>query len=344
MSRLLGINSGEVGKLRILVVGCGSIGERHIRNLKGFFKGEIIGCDTDPKRRARVGKKYDVPAYANLERVLSLGVDAVLVCTPPITHVSIALKAIDRGAHVFIEKPISHTLERVDELIRKARGKKRVLLVGYNFRFHPGLRLMKKLLDEGEIGRVLSARAEVGQYLPDWRPLQDYRKSYTARRKLGGGIILDGSHELDYMRWLLGEVREVSCFANKLSDLEVDTEDTAEVLLKFKSGAIANVHLDFVRRDYSRNCELIGEEGSIVWSYSEALVKVYSARNKKWRVIKAGSDPNEMYVREIRHFIRCAQEKERPLTDGKEGKKTLEIALAAKKSAETGKIVRVGRS
>lgn len=327
--------------MKILVIGCGSIGERHIRNLKGLSAGEIIAHDTERKRLSTIGEKYKIQTCADLEQALSQNVDAALVCTPPSTHISIARKVIDRKAHVFIEKPLSHNLRWVNELINRAKKKNLTISVGYNLRFHPGLKLVKKVIDEGQIGKVLSARAEVGQYLPDWRPWQDYRRSYTARKELGGGIILEGSHELDYMRWLLGEVEEVSCFAGKLSRLEVDTEDTAEVLLKFRSGAIAGIHLDFVRHDYSRNCELIGEKGSIVWSYSEALAKVYSARNKKWRVFKVDKDPNEMYVREMKHFIRCAREKETPLIDGAEGKKTLEIALAAKKSARVRKVVRV---
>lgn len=327
--------------MRILVIGCGSIGERHIRNLKDFPVGEIIAHDIDQRRLLAIGKKHEIKTYTSLGRALSQNVDAALVCTPPSTHISIARKVINCRAHVFIEKPLSHSLKGVDELIDRARRKNLTIMVGYNFRFHPGVTLTKRLIDKGEVGKILSARAEVGQYLPDWRPWQDYRRSYTARKKLGGGIILDGSHELDYMRWFLGEVKEVFCFAGKLSRLEVDTEDTAEILLKFKSGAIAGIHLDFVRRDYSRNCEIIGEAGSIVWSYPDGLVKVYFARKKRWRIFKTSGDPNEMYVREARHFIKCVQGKEKPLVNGREGKKAIEIALAAKKSAKEGRIVRL---
>ena len=202
--------------------------------------------------------------------------------------------------------------------------------------------MVKKILDREEVGKILSARAEFGQYLPDWRPWQDYRRSYTAKKKLGGGIILDGSHELDYIRWLLGEVEEVSCVAGKVSRLKVDVEDTAEITLKLGSGAIVGIHLDFVRHDYTRNCELIGDRGSIVWSYDDRLVKVYSARDKRWRTFRVGGDPNEMYFQEMKHFIRCVQGKEKPLVSGEEGKKTLEIALAARRAAETGKTVRMG--
>jgi len=326
--------------MKILVIGCGSIGERHIRNLKALSVGEIFAHDINVKTLSEIGKRYKIRTFTKFERALQ-DVDAALVCTYPSTHVPIAKKLVDRGVHIFIEKPLSHNLKGVDELIANAERKNLVLMVGYNFRFHPGLRLVKKMVKEGKIGKVIAARAEACQYLPDWRPWQDYRRSYTARKELGGGIILDGSHELDYMRWLLGEVEEVSCFADKLSCLKVDVEDTAEVLLKFRSGTIAGVHLDFIRRDYSRNCELIGEEGSIVWSYPEALVKVYSAKSKRWRAVKVGTDPSEMYLQETKHFIRCIEGKEKPLIDGKEGKKTLEIALAAKKSAKTRKIVKI---
>ncbi|MFB0500162.1 MAG: Gfo/Idh/MocA family protein [Candidatus Hadarchaeaceae archaeon] len=327
--------------MKILVVGCGSIGERHIRNLKSLAVDEIIACDTDHKRLSAIGKKYKIQTYADLGRALCQDIGAALVCTPPVTHIPIAREIIDCGTHIFIEKPLSHSLKGVEELINQARKRNLTILVGYNFRFHLGLRLVKKMLDEGRISKVLSARAEFGQYLPDWRPWQNYRQSYTAQKRLGGGIILDGSHELDYMRWLLGEVEEVFCFAGKLSDLQVDTEDTAEVLLKFRGGAIACIHLDFLRRDYSRNCELIGEAGSIMWSYPEQYVKVYSTKSKRWRIFRAGSDPNEMYVQEMRHFIRCVKGKEKPLVDGKNGKRILEIVLAAKKSAKSGKKVKV---
>lgn len=327
--------------MRMLVIGCGSIGERHIQNLKALSAGDIIACDTDRKRLSAIGKKYKIQTCTDLERAFNKNVDAALVCTPPNTHIPIARKIVERGAHVFIEKPLSNSLKGARELIELAKKKKLVVFVGYNLRFHPGLNLVKKILDRGEVGRVLSARAEFGQYLPDWRPWQDYWRSYTAKRKLGGGIILDGSHELDYIRWLLGEVEEVSCVAGKVSRLEVDVEDTAEITLKLRSGAVVGVHLDFVRRDYTRNCELIAEEGSIIWSYPDRLVKVYSARGKRWRTFRVGGVPNEMYVREMKHFLRCVQGMEKPLVSGEEGKRTLEIALAAKRSAKTGKVVKV---
>ena len=332
---------GEI--MKILVVGCGSIGERHIRNLKMLSIDKIIACDTNPERLALIKDKYDVQeTYTELQKAINQGIDAVLVCTPPSTHIPIALKAIDYKAHVFIEKPMSNNLDGVDELIKNASKNGLIICVGYNFRFHQGLKLLKKMVDRGEIGKILSARAEFGQYLPDWRPWQDYRQSYTSKKELGGVIILDGSHEIDYMRWLLGDVEQLFCFAGKISSLEVETEDVAGILIKFKSGAIiGEIHLDFVRHDYSRTCEIIGEKGTIKWSYQDRFVKVYSMDAKRWKRFNIKADPNDMYVQEMQHFINCVKIGEKPLIDGEEGRKTLEIALLAKKSAETKEVIEV---
>lgn len=327
--------------MKTLVVGCGSIGERHISNLKTLSADEIIACDTNSERLTMVKKKYDIQAYTDLQHAVTQKIDAVLVCTPPSTHIPIALKAIDYKAHVFIEKPMSNSLDGVDELIKRASKKELIICVGYNFRFHQGLKLVKDMVDRGEIGKILSARAEFGQYLPDWRPWQDYSQSYTANRDLGGGIILDGSHEIDYVRWLLGDVEEIFCFAGKISSLEVETEDVAEILLKFKSGAIGEIHLDFVRSGYSRTCELIGEEGIIIWDYSEKFVKIYSVKTKKWDVFNINIDPNDMYIEEMKNFINSIRGNEKTLINGKEGKKTLQLALAAKESAKSRRVLKL---
>ena len=321
--------------MNILIIGCGSIGERHIRNLKALSSGEILAYDTDDKRLALIREKYHVRTYGHLEEALDQRIDAFIICVPPNLHVPFALKGIECNAHLFIEKPLSHNLESVDSLLEQANHKGLVINVGYNLRFHPGLRLVKQFIDQGRIGKILAARVESGQYLPDWHPWEDYRCMYAAKKELGGGIILDGSHEIDYIRWLIGEVDAVSCFAGKLSSLEVDTEDTAEIILRFSGGELAGVHLDFIQRAYSRSCKLIGEEGTIVWDYLGKEVGVFSAQTGSWENTIIEFEPNEMYVEEMKHFIKCLKGEETPLTDGINAKQVLRIALAAKESAKT---------
>lgn len=325
--------------MKVLVVGCGSIGRRHMRNLRALGIQRLAACDPDPERLAPMVAELGIEPFADFEKaMIAIKPNLVFVCTPPVFHVPQALQAVQAGAHVFVEKPLSGALDGVDELIAEAEARQRVVQVGYNLRFHPGLQKVKQLVDDGVIGRVLWARVEVGQYLPDWRPWQDYRQSYTARRELGGGIILDASHELDYIIWLLGEPTEVICMTGKVSDLEVDVEDCATVLLRFASGAYADVHMDFVQRGYARSCKLAGERGTIIWDYSAHRVRIYQAGTDSWETMPYTFDSNDMYVAEVQHFLGCVDQAVTPLVDLKQAKMVLEVALAAKSAAAQGSL------
>ncbi len=327
--------------MRFLVVGCGSIGKRHLGNLKALSAGELVAYDSNPERCGEAREKYGIKVTADFDEAMGYGPDVVLVCTPTSLHMDYALPAVRHDCHVFIEKPISHTMEWVDELIETASSKNLVTLVGCNFRFHWGLKLVKKLLDEGRIGRLLCARAQFGQYLQDWHPWEDYRKGYSANKALGGGIILDAIHEIDYIYWLMGKVNTVSCFAGKLSSLEVDTEDTAEILLRFQNGAIAEIHMDYIQRAYNRSCELIGEEGTITWSFQDNQVRLYSAEDKDWQLYAQDIpyETNQMYIAEMEHFLRCLRGEDQPALNAIEAKSELEIVLAAKRSSDIRKAV-----
>ncbi len=260
--------------------------------------------------------------------------DAVFICTPPVHHIRQATEAVAAEAHVFIEKPLSHDREGVEELANVAEAKDRRIQVGYNLRFHPGLRHIKRLLESGALGRILWARLESGQYLPDWRPWQDYRQSYTARRHLGGGILLDASHEFDYLVWLLGRPTEVMCMAGKVSDLEVDVEDCADVALRFGDGAQAVVHLDFVQRGYTRTCKLVGEKGTALWDFSQNEVRVFSAANNAWESVPYTFETNDMYLAEAESFLNSVINTQAPMVTLQEAASVLDLVLAAKSAAE----------
>lgn len=324
--------------MRFLVVGCGSIGKRHIRNLLQLNAGEIFGYDVRADRLEEAHKQFDIVIFKDFNQALDQNMDAVLVCTPTSLHLPYAHQAVERGLHVFIEKPLSHSLEGVDSLLSEVAKSKVVMLVGGNFRFHHGLVLVKQMLGERRIGRPLFARVQFGQYLPDWHPWEDYRQGYSSQKSLGGGIILDSIHELDYITWLLGEVDEVCCFAEKLSTLEINTEDVAEILLHFENGAMGEIHMDYVQRTYNRSCEIVGEEGTILWSYKDNSVSFYSASEQRWHVFKweSGCNTNEMYVLEMKHFLACLKGEQQSQLDGMGAKRVLQLALAAKESAQLG--------
>jgi predicted dehydrogenase len=327
--------------MKFLVIGCGSIGQRHIHNLLSLKAGEILVVDIDEHRLDQVARESSVKAFKDLATAWKQKPDAAFITTPTNLHPPIAVAAAHHGCHLFIEKPLAQTLDGVDELLDLVRDKSLVTLVGCNMRFHPSLRRIKTVLEELVIGPVVAAQAQFGQYLPDWHPQEDYRQGYSARKSLGGGIILDAIHELDYMRWLLGEVREVFCYASHLTRLEIDTEDVAAILLQFSSGTVGEVHLDYIQRSYHRSCQIIGEEGTITWDYDTGQVKMYLASNRSWTVFNQPPDfePNQMYLDELRHFLRCLRREEASMLDVFEAKQVLKIALAAKESASQGRPV-----
>ncbi|WP_198469860.1 Gfo/Idh/MocA family protein [Acetomicrobium sp. S15 = DSM 107314] len=332
--------SGQVLDYSVLVVGSGSIGRRHLRNLRKIGIQHLAACDADQERLAPMVTELNVKPFSDFDEALaSIKPELVFICTPPIFHVPQALKAVRVNAHVFIEKPLSHTLDAVAELITEAESRRRVVQVGYNLRFHPGLLKVKQLVDEGTIGRVLWAYAEVGQYLPDWRPWQDYRQSYTARRDLGGGIILDGSHELDYVIWLLGRPIELICMAGKVSNLIVNVEDCATILLRFENGTQADIHMDFVQRGYARLCKLAGEKGTIVWDYSKSEVQIFRADGAGWETISYEFDPNQTYIAEVEHFLARVTCEDASLVSLKESYQTLQVALAAHCASQRRKVI-----
>lgn len=333
--------------MRFLVIGCGSIGERHIKNLKSLDVAEIYACEQDKEKLECIKDKYEIEGFLDYEAAFSNeAIDAVLVCTSTSAHIPPALAAIHQGCHVFVEKPISHTLEGVDNLIEEAKRKNLILMTGFNMRFHPNLQQIKQLLDRKTIGSPISARAHFGCYflyrLP-YHPGKSYRQDYAAM-KTGGGVILDAAtHIIDYLRWFFGEVEEVFCYSGKMSSLDLEAEDFAEILLKFKKGTIASLHVDFIQQPYQNKCEIIGEQGTIIWSYVDEKVRLFSASNQ-WQETEIESEPDDMYLEEMKHFIKCVRGEETAVVDGVSGKRVLEVALAAKESAQIGKVITLRRS
>jgi predicted dehydrogenase len=329
--------------LRVLVIGCGSIGKRHIGNLIALEAGEILAFDSREDRRCEVKSQFGIQVVNSLDEAWKPNPNVAVITTPTSMHIPLAIEAAQHGCHLFIEKPLSDSVREIDRLLNVISERSLLTLIGCNMRFHPGLRNVKKLLNEGVIGRVCAARVEVGQYLPEWHPWEDYRQGYSARRDLGGGIILDAIHEIDYIQWMLGQVEAVACFAGKLSQLEIDTEDTASILLRFSCGAIGEVHMDYIQRFYTRKCDIIGDEGTICWDYSTGETRQYSASKRGWQIFSnpSGWESNQMYIDEMHHFLRCLAGEETAVNSVHDALQTLTIALAAKASNQNNQIIQI---
>lgn len=328
--------------MRIIVLGCGSIGKRHIRNLLSIGAGDVVVCDVDEKKLDAVQKEFSVKGYLDLGKALSKGkYDAAFICTPPSLHVGQATQLLDLGLHCFIEKPLSNSLSGIDNLINISEVNHKIVMVGYTLRFSPFLRKIKSLLDGGAIGKVLFLRAAVGYYLPYWRPDEDYREGYGSKQSLGGGIILDASHEIDYVQYLFGDVSEVFATCKKLSALEIDTEDFAEIIVHFKNGAHAQLHLDYLQSNYRRSCEIVGDGGMLLWDINEGQIRQYGLKDKEYRVYYEGlnASVNDMYLEEMRHFFACIESGTKPFISLEDGKRVQEIIAMIKESSELRRFV-----
>jgi predicted dehydrogenase len=321
----------------LLVVGCGSIGERHLKNLKALGAGPLLACDVDAGRREAVARALDVATVATLDEGLRARPRGALICTPPATHLALALMAAEAGCHLFIEKPLADRLDGVDALARLVTERELVALVACNMRFHPGIRQLKHWLDEGAAGRVLAAHAEFGHWLPGWRPGVDYRSVYSAHRTAGGGILLDAIHEIDYLGWFLGPLADVACLEAKVSDLEIDAEDTVALLLRAASGAVVTVHLDYTQRVKRRRCAVLGSEGTLIWesrgkSPERCVIERYTAADGCWQRREEVVDFDAPFREEMMHFLRCLAGAERPLQDLAAAARTLAVVQTAREA------------
>ena len=206
---------------------------------------------------------------------------------------------------------------------------------------HNDLRHLKKLISANEIGQIFSFDAYEGWHLSNWRPWQNYEDSYTVKKNMGGGIILDGSHELNYLQWLGGKIELVYCMYSKIPNISKNVEGIAEILMKFNSKAIGRIHLDFLNPKYNRHCEILGDKGSIIWSFENKTIEIQKNLNKKIKKIKYGNDTNQMYIDEIKHVIKCIKGNKDEIISLKESINTLKTSLIIKKSGEKGKSIKI---
>jgi predicted dehydrogenase len=346
--------------MKVLVAGLGGIGQRHIRNLRSSLgEGvEITGFDlrndvpvlTD-QLQVEVGssleRKYNMRIFQDLGLALACKPHSVFVCNPTSAHLQVALRAAQEGCNLFIEKPLSHSLEHVDELITLVERDGLKTAVGFQMRFHPCLLRLHELVQERKVGRILSVRAEVGEYLPGWHTYEDYRHLYASRQELGGGVILTQIHEFDYLYWLFGLPRRVYALGGHLSSLEVDVEDTTEILMDYEMDGCSipvSLHQDFLQLPQRRICEVIGDNGKILVDLAGLGVELTDGEGKQVESNNyTGFQRNQMFLEELSHFLSTRQELPASLVGVREASFSLRMAMAAKESITSGKVIEFAR-
>lgn len=331
-----------VGDLQVLVLGCGSIGTRHARNLVQLGVQRPLIYDPVREAAARIAEEVGGVVVDSEEEGLSRRVDCVIVANPTHLHVGSALLAARAGCHLFVEKPLGHNEEGLVDLCELAERQGLITLVGCNMRFHPGPAYIRALIDAGSLGKLLFGRFVTGSYLPEWRPGKDYRATYSASKAMGGGCLLDCIHEVDLARWYLGPVEAVTAMVGSLGRLEADVEDIAALVCRHHGGRLSEVHLDYLQRVPERGCRVVGEAGAAAWDLETGQVR-WCSSDRQWRMDWApeGWELNQMYLDEMRHFLTCVERSEPTCCPVAEGAAVTRIALAAREAAEKGVVVEV---
>lgn len=319
--------------MRVAVLGQGSIGRRHAGNLLDLGH-DVVAWDP-------VAGVLDGVTSAMSPEAALAAADAAVVASPSSDHAAQARLALEHGCHVLVEKPLALTAQEIPPLADLADERGLVLGVAMNLRFHPAVIALHDAVTSGAIGRPLVARAWFGSWLPGWRPGTDYRQSYSARRDLGGGVLLDAIHEIDYLTWILGPVASVAAKLTTVSDLEIDVEDLAQLQLTWASGTEGVLSLDYLDRSYDRGCRIIGSEGTTSWSWSDGRVLVAAASGETV-VTTVPADVTSTYPAEIEAFLADAIGTGRPATTADAALHATQVVEAARRSNETQRRVDVG--
>ena len=309
--------------ISVIIIGAGSIGQRHLRNLLQLGITNITVRDIDEAKLRSLQQKYHIAITTDF----STGhYDVAVICTPSSFHVSQATQLAEKGTHLFIEKPLSSSLTGITKLEQVVLKRRLITMVGCNFRFHPGLIAVKKLIDDQQLGALYSARAEFGYYLPFWHNNGRHKQEYSANKSMGGGIILDRIHEVDYLSWLFGPLKLKSSLSLKSSDVTNDTEDLSESIFTSSVVPVISLHLDYLSQKYHCFLKIVAEKGTLLWEFPYQ-VKLITAESPQAIWSNDVYDINQMYLDELRYFLDCVATNSGTISDIFQAKSILSLSL-----------------
>lgn len=332
-----------VEQQRILIAGYGSIGRRHFNNLRtlGYRDVRLLRSGRTPAEGFETPP--DTQTYRDLKTALGDGPQVVIVCTPTALHAEIVRASVCTGAGVLLEKPVCANLNEARRLAADVHAADGLCSMAYCFRYHPLYREIKRVVEDGLLGRIFHAHTWQASYLPDWHPWEDYRQSYAARRSLGGGVVRTLDHDLDILRWIVGQPHQVTASAGQLSGIGGDVEDTADMIFRFPDRMQANVHVSFGRRDYVRGMWIAGEQASANLDWQSGRLSVHNGKTVLHeRVIPADFDINAMYLEMLSDALDAFHRSDPAPVPLSNGVAALEMAEGALKASATRRAVALG--
>lgn len=324
---------------RYLVIGSGSIARRHIANLKLLFEGCEIGCLSASGRTLSLEEAGATVLLASLSEAIKWAPRFGIVASPSTLHVVQAAALLNHEIPVLIEKPLAHNLasflEYSDTLSRHSSR----IEIGYNLRYLSSAQYFKNLIQNQAIGQIYNIQIDVGQYLPNWRPETNYKKNVSAQRKLGGGVLLELSHEFDYLTWIFGKFDCAYCLTSNTKTLDIDVEDNVDIMLSRKNGLVAHLHMDFLQHKATRVCKVIGEQGNLIWDLVTNTISLSNDQNTKLLFNEPNVDRNDMYLAELQRFSLTTTGKYEPSVSLGEALYTLKLIEVLRLSADEGRTV-----
>lgn len=325
----------------VLVIGSGSAGKRHARNLASL--GCTISC-VDPRqdRREELAEQTPVDGrFDSIEAALSNSerLDGVVIASPPLFHMDQAVAAIESNLPVLLEKPASPDARSAENLARVRKSHNVPLLLGYTWRWWPPLRDIKSRLKSGAIGRLRHVRFTMSAHLSDWHPWERYQEFFMSSRELGGGALLDESHWIDLALWLFGMPRSVYARIEKISDLEIDTDDNVDMILEFCGGLRATLHLDLFGRPHEKSIRFIGEEGSCLWTETPNRVAFSGKAAEEWDETVYTCERNDMFMAAAEEFLGVLSGQNVTTCSIEDGVRVLDVIEAARRSHAEGRCI-----
>ncbi len=325
----------------VLVVGLGSIGRRHIGIINNIFpKKKIVllrhsECNKEESESLSISQ-----CVTTLSDAICAKPQAAIIANPATKHVEVAKELAINGINILVEKPISTNSRNAQELVDICKNNNTILMVAYNLRFLPSLIYFRQCIQSDLIGRLFSVRSEIGQYLPSWKPGFDYRHGVSAKKSLGGGVLLELSHEIDYLRWVFGAITWVKAHTSKQSNLEIDVNDNASIIFGLKGAdnkeVVASLNMDFIRHDRTRECYAIGENGTLFWDGVTGQVKFFSDIDHQWvKIFESSPERDYTYSEEIKSFFKSVETGVPPAITGIDGVETILAVEAIERSSLT---------